>query len=109
MEKEYDSILSHMSNMAECNRIMIAFHRFQTEGKESQYTAANVCIVPGGRAGITRIMAVLGETQVGFLNPDYTAYEVRYMLHVSCHCNHTSCNSKRFRFNVMYVLGVAGE
>jgi aspartate/methionine/tyrosine aminotransferase len=42
---------------------------------DSQYTAANVCIVPGGRAGITRIMAVMSMTQVGFFNPDYTAYE----------------------------------
>jgi aspartate/methionine/tyrosine aminotransferase len=41
----------------------------------SQYTADNVCIVPGGRAGISRIMAVLGTVQVGFFTPDYTAYE----------------------------------
>lgn len=45
------------------------------QGKDSQYAAANVCIVPGGRAGITRIMSILGNTQVGFFNPDYTAYE----------------------------------
>ena len=45
------------------------------QGKTSQYTADNVCIVPGGRAGITRIMAVLGNVQVGYFTPDYTAYE----------------------------------
>jgi aspartate/methionine/tyrosine aminotransferase len=45
------------------------------QGKESQYTAENVCIVPGGRAGVTRIMAVLGTVQVGYFTPDYTAYE----------------------------------
>ncbi|KAL3909262.1 MAG: hypothetical protein SGILL_008156 [Bacillariaceae sp.] len=44
-------------------------------GKASQYTKDNVCIVPGGRAGITRIMAILGTCQVGFFSPDYTAYE----------------------------------
>lgn len=41
----------------------------------SKYTADNVCIVPGGRAGITRIMAVLGNIQIGYFTPDYTAYE----------------------------------
>lgn len=45
------------------------------QGKDSQYTMENVCIVPGGRAGITRIMAILGTCQVGFFTPDYTAYE----------------------------------
>jgi hypothetical protein len=29
-------------------------------GKESQYTWENVCIVPGGRAGLIRIAAVIG-------------------------------------------------
>ena len=45
------------------------------QGKQSQYTADNVCIVPGGRAGITRIMAIPGTVQVGYFTPDYTAYE----------------------------------
>jgi len=30
-------------------------------GKESQYTWENVCIVPGGRAGLIRIAAVIGN------------------------------------------------
>ena len=34
----------------------------------------NVCIVPGGRAGLIRIAAVLGNAYVGFFIPDYTAY-----------------------------------
>ena len=41
----------------------------------SKYTAENICIVPGGRAGLTRIMAILGHVQVGYFTPDYTAYE----------------------------------
>jgi len=31
------------------------------EGKASKYTYENVCIVPGGRAGLSRIAAVVGD------------------------------------------------
>src|SRR5882762_3453215 len=31
------------------------------KGKESQYTHENVCIVPGGRAGLSRVAAVIGD------------------------------------------------
>ncbi|KAK3112770.1 hypothetical protein LTR53_010609 [Teratosphaeriaceae sp. CCFEE 6253] len=48
-----------------------AHHR---QGKDSQYTWENVCIVPGGRAGLIRIAAVLGNAYLGFFIPDYTAY-----------------------------------
>ncbi|KIW02378.1 hypothetical protein, variant [Verruconis gallopava] len=48
-----------------------AHHR---KGKTSQYTWENVCIVPGGRAGLIRIAAVLGHAYLGFFIPDYTAY-----------------------------------
>lgn len=44
------------------------------KGKDSQYTWENVCIVPGGRAGLIRIAAVLGNVMLGFFIPDYTAY-----------------------------------
>ncbi|RPA82780.1 aminotransferase, classes I and II [Ascobolus immersus RN42] len=44
------------------------------QGMESQYTWENVCIVPGGRAGLVRIGAVLGNVYVGFYIPDYSAY-----------------------------------
>ncbi|KAK3683906.1 pyridoxal phosphate-dependent transferase [Podospora appendiculata] len=44
------------------------------EGKDSQYTWENVAIVPGGRAGLIRIAAVLNNAYVGFFIPDYTAY-----------------------------------
>jgi len=56
-------------------KVATYYNHLYRQGKQSQYKAENVCIVPGGRAGITRIMSVLGETQVGFFNPDYTAYE----------------------------------
>lgn len=48
-----------------------AHHR---EGKASQYTWENVCIVPGGRAGLIRIAAILNQAYLGFFIPDYTAY-----------------------------------
>lgn len=48
-----------------------AHHR---QGKSSQYTYENVCIVPGGRAGLIRIAAVLNNAYLGFFIPDYTAY-----------------------------------
>ncbi|KAG4436069.1 hypothetical protein IFR05_008459 [Cadophora sp. M221] len=44
------------------------------EGKKSQYSWENVCIVPGGRAGLIRIAAVLNNAYLGFFIPDYTAY-----------------------------------
>lgn len=31
------------------------------QGKRSQYTYENVCIVPGGRAGLSRVAAVVGD------------------------------------------------
>lgn len=45
------------------------------EGKESKYTYENVCICPGGRAALTRVAACIGDVNVGFFLPDYTAYE----------------------------------
>lgn len=40
--------------------------------KPSKYTWENVAIVPGGRAGLIRIAAVLNNAYVGFFIPDYT-------------------------------------
>jgi hypothetical protein len=31
------------------------------QGMHSQYTYENVCIVPGGRSGLSRIAAVIGD------------------------------------------------
>jgi N-succinyldiaminopimelate aminotransferase len=45
------------------------------QGKASQYTADNVCICGGGRLGLTRTVAALGEINLGHFLPDYTAYE----------------------------------
>lgn len=42
-------------------------------GKKSQYSWENVAIVPGGRAGLIRIAAVLNNAYLSFFIPDYTA------------------------------------
>ncbi|KAI9336791.1 aminotransferase [Obelidium mucronatum] len=45
------------------------------QNRTSKYTWENVCIVPGGRAGLTRMAASIGDANVGFFLPEYTAYE----------------------------------
>lgn len=45
------------------------------QGKKSQYTEKNVCIVPGGRAGLSRVSSIIGSVNTGFQVPEYTAYE----------------------------------
>ncbi|PSK35973.1 hypothetical protein B9Z65_5788 [Elsinoe australis] len=50
------------------------YNEHHRQGKESKYTWKNVAIVPGGRAGLIRIAAVLGNAYLGFFIPDYTAY-----------------------------------
>jgi aspartate/methionine/tyrosine aminotransferase len=45
------------------------------QGKVSQYTYDNVCIVPGGRSGLSRIAAVIGDVYTSYQIPDYTAYD----------------------------------
>lgn len=44
------------------------------QNKSSQYTYKNVCIVPGGRAGLTRIASIIHDCYLAFFLPDYTAY-----------------------------------
>ncbi|KAJ3548746.1 hypothetical protein NMY22_g1144 [Coprinellus aureogranulatus] len=45
------------------------------QGKGSQYTYENVCIVPGGRSGLSRIASVIGDVYTSYQIPDYTAYD----------------------------------
>ncbi|MEO1270853.1 MAG: pyridoxal phosphate-dependent aminotransferase, partial [Myxococcota bacterium] len=51
------------------------YNRLYRRGMASKYTAENVCISPGGRAGLTRTAAALGAINLGHFLPDYTAYE----------------------------------
>eukprot|EP00667_Euglena_gracilis_P009394 EG_transcript_9540 len=50
------------------------YNALYRRGKASQYTERNVCIVPGGRAGLIRLMSTLDNCSVGYFLPDYTAY-----------------------------------
>jgi len=45
------------------------------QGKQSKYTWENVCIVPGGRAGLNRLAAVVDNCYLAHFIPDYTAYD----------------------------------
>jgi N-succinyldiaminopimelate aminotransferase len=51
------------------------YNQLYRQGQSSQYTADNVCICGGGRLGLTRTVAALGEINLGHFLPDYTAYE----------------------------------
>ena len=51
------------------------YNRLYRRGLPSQYTAENVAISGGGRAGLTRAVAALGHVNLGHFLPDYTAYE----------------------------------
>jgi hypothetical protein len=51
------------------------YNQMYRQDKASKYTAENVCISPGGRAGLTRVAAGLGTINLGHFLPDYTAYE----------------------------------
>ena len=58
-----------------CTKVAEYYNHLYRRGKETKYTHENVCIVPGGRAGLTRVMAALGNIQCGYFTPDYTAYQ----------------------------------
>ncbi|EPS99039.1 hypothetical protein FOMPIDRAFT_1125403 [Fomitopsis schrenkii] len=51
------------------------YNQTYRQGKNSQYTFENVCIVPGGRAGLSRLAAVIGDVYTSYQVPDYTAYD----------------------------------
>lgn len=51
------------------------YNKTYRKGMSSQYTFENVCIVPGGRSGLTRVASVVGEVYVGYQLPEYTAYD----------------------------------
>src|SRR5690606_22261522 len=51
------------------------YNRHYRRGMPSQYSAENVAISSGGRTGLTRLAASLGQVNLGHFLPDYTAYE----------------------------------
>jgi len=66
-------------------RTVIAHHynRLFRQGKESQYTAANISVASGGRLALTRAVAALGHVRVGYPTPDYTAYQDMLETHLA--------------------------
>lgn len=69
--REYGPTAGIKSLRAAVAKLYNEHHR---KGLKSQYSWENVCIVPGGRAGLIRIAAVLGQAYLGYFIPDYTAY-----------------------------------
>ncbi|RMH36715.1 MAG: pyridoxal phosphate-dependent aminotransferase [Deltaproteobacteria bacterium] len=51
------------------------YNRRYRRGMKSQYSAENVAICGGGRTSLTRVVAALGQINMGHFLPDYTAYE----------------------------------
>ena len=51
------------------------YNRLYRRGLKSQYSAENVAISGGVRAGLARVVASLGDVNLGHFLPDYTAYE----------------------------------
>ncbi|CBQ73069.1 conserved hypothetical protein [Sporisorium reilianum SRZ2] len=49
-------------------------HTFRQQ-HANKFDYSNVCIVPGGRAGMTRLAAVIGNVNCGYQLPEYTSYE----------------------------------
>lgn len=68
-------------------RVAIAnlYNAHHRKGKASQYSWENVAVVPGGRAGLIRIAAVLNNAYLGFFIPDYTAYNEMLSLFRNVH------------------------
>lgn len=66
------------------------YNEMHRKGKESQYTWENVAIVPGGRAGLIRIAAVLGNSYLSFFLPDYTAYNEMLSLFKNVRSQHVA-------------------
>ncbi|ORX59622.1 aminotransferase [Hesseltinella vesiculosa] len=56
-------------------KIANLYNELYRKDKESKYTFENVCVVPGGRAGLTRVASAIANIQVGYFLPEYTAYE----------------------------------
>lgn len=70
-EREYAPVAGIKPLREAVANLYNAHHR---QHHASKYTYENVCVVPGGRAGLIRIAAVLGNAYMGFFIPDYTAY-----------------------------------
>ncbi len=71
-----DHAYGHVEGLPELREAIAAhYNRLYRRGKASQYTPENVCVCPGGRAGLTRTAATFDKARLGYFTPDYTAYE----------------------------------
>jgi hypothetical protein len=43
------------------DKVAKLYNHTYRQGKASQYTHENVCIVPGGRSGLSRVASVVGD------------------------------------------------
>lgn len=73
---EFDRDYAPVSGLMELREAVAdKYNRMYRTGMSSQYSAENVAISGGGRAGLTRAAASIGRINLGHFLPDYTAYE----------------------------------
>ncbi len=71
-----DHAYGHVEGLPELREAIAEhYNRLYRAGHGSRYTAENVCVCPGGRAGLTRTAATFDDSRLGYFTPDYTAYE----------------------------------
>jgi len=71
-----DHAYGHICGTEELRQVVADhYNRLYRQGKASKYTAENVCIASGGRLMLSRIFATLGEVNLAYQTPDYTAYQ----------------------------------
>lgn len=80
LEKMHLDLLTHeyaqvTGEIALRQKVADLYNYLYRQGKSSQYTYENVSIAGGGRIGLARIVASLGNINMGHFLPDYTAYE----------------------------------
>ncbi len=56
-------------------RIAEHYNRLYRRGMPSQYTAENVAVCSGGRLALARAVFAMAPCKVGYMVPDYSAYE----------------------------------
>lgn len=71
-----DHAYGHVEGLPELREAIAEhYNRLYRKDHASRYTPENVCVCPGGRAGLTRCAATFDAARLGYFTPDYTAYE----------------------------------
>ena len=71
-EHEYTPVAGELALR---QKVADVYNSMYRKHHQSKYTYKNVCISGGGRVGLTRVIASLGNINLGHFLPDYTAYE----------------------------------